>query len=431
MSVVLTQDEILHIYGSQDGVKHAGDKSFGFQKDIMNYVIYYQPFLNIYEDRFLNCPVEITRNNPEFSGRGRFDRGAVFCEETINLIYNPDFSVSPSMIHADDYEAGSTGWTATGWTLVTDASGICVTLKAEDIPIGKYVSKISKGTGTGYTWAESDEFTIADSTNITISAYVKANNTGATMHLYNSGNTPTTSTSVSIPSGNTWTRVSASSATPGTGADDYYQIRIGYNAGSGTSGDRCFVTCIQAEVKDHPTSFDTDNTDGSSTRYASYVSYKAESNIAVTTGSTSFWFTPNFDYTSAQSYATFFDLYYDASNYWRIRYVESDQTIKCIMEKSGTVTHSIAAPDFVEGDDIHIALVWDGDYSQLFVNGTSGSTAATNDIATLPESFYIGVEQDGTHNANGIISDFAIFNKKLTVAEVSNIYNDDFPIGEV
>lgn len=101
-------------------------------------------------------------------------------------------------------------------------------------------------------------------------------------------------------------------------------------------------------------------------------------------------------------------------------------TLSCKQSTGATVTE-ITSTYLADGSRNHIALVKSGSLFQLYINGTltSSSTLPNGNIQNQSDIFIgslgLDVNEDGQYGVNGSIDEFFIFNKGLSINEVSQL----------
>jgi hypothetical protein len=96
---------------------------------------------------------------------------------------------------------------------------------------------------------------------------------------------------------------------------------------------------------------------------------------------------------------------------------------------NGTIYNISSGNNFITpGNDYSIMLSGNGSVMQLACNGVQqgSDTAYVEPVGALPANMYIG--SNGTEQANGIISNFAVMNKAQTISEYQAKYNTGLPL---
>ena len=151
---------------------------------------------------------------------------------------------------------------------------------------------------------------------------------------------------------------------------------------------------------------------------------------AKNTGSISAWF--KLDTTSVS--CDLMRIYEDDNNFVRILYHNSTAELRSYYKAGGTANLAFTT-DAVEGDGLwhHIATTWAKDGNlKIYLDGTLKDTTAIS--GTFIGSFTtatIGNDADGGAFWIGNIDEVTLFNKELSLTEVTSLYNDGLPFNPV
>jgi len=150
-------------------------------------------------------------------------------------------------------------------------------------------------------------------------------------------------------------------------------------------------------------------------------------------GTVSFWWRPEWPYDKPAT-----DLYLmQVPNVIQIFYSAADDKVYAQMYNGSnwtTVSVSSPAQTFVGGTDHYVSVRWDATSGLVlnfdgieYVAAATSWTAQTQQMTTST-LLYVGSKSSAGGRADSLISDFAIFGRSLTKAEVLQIYNDKAPI---
>lgn len=120
----------------------------------------------------------------------------------------------------------------------------------------------------------------------------------------------------------------------------------------------------------------------------------------------------------------------DASNYYILRVNQTTGYIALYVMSGGVVKGIVGSTAVVVGNTYKITASGDGSVMRLCVNGVQiGSDLAyTEPVGTLPTNMYVGSDNSGVGQANGIINDFAVLNVAETLAEHQADYATGLPL---
>lgn len=128
-----------------------------------------------------------------------------------------------------------------------------------------------------------------------------------------------------------------------------------------------------------------------------------------------FWYVPNFNFSGNTTVRFLFNYYYGTGNLIKIRVV--NEQIYFEIKKGGTV-HTLASDDLPwdAGTPHHIVCTWGPAQGMHMYLDRKEPDYSINDglsyfegITQVPTSLYIGIQNDGTNPANGIIDDFKMY----------------------
>jgi len=128
-----------------------------------------------------------------------------------------------------------------------------------------------------------------------------------------------------------------------------------------------------------------------------------------------FWYVPNFNFSGNTATRFLFHYHYGAANWLKIRVVNSQ--IYFEIKKGGTV-HTLASDDlnWGAGTPHHIVCTWGPAMGMRMYLDRYEPSYTINDglsyfegIDKIPTDLYIGIKNDGTNPANGIIDDFKMY----------------------
>jgi len=156
-------------------------------------------------------------------------------------------------------------------------------------------------------------------------------------------------------------------------------------------------------------------------------------NINTNQGTISFWFKPYWDGDDGKSH------YFLCTATNQAVKIHKDSTNNLVFQiyNSGITTPtfitSVSASDWVAGTWYHIVVKWslsqavDTSYiATVYVNNvlvaSDGGTAETT-IVTPTSVMYIGSDYAGNYPLEGILDDFAIWDRVLTTTEITDLYN--------
>ncbi|MBI2626184.1 MAG: hypothetical protein HYW69_01150, partial [Candidatus Nealsonbacteria bacterium] len=158
--------------------------------------------------------------------------------------------------------------------------------------------------------------------------------------------------------------------------------------------------------------------------------YPASGNIGAATGTISFWYSPDFGYSTTTNKYLF-----ETQNHLRIIYNGSAQKFVAQAYDGAdwsTSTATSSAQTFSADNWIHIAVAFAASSSTapitIYVNNQAVSDTDIWTPQSLPIYMYIGSDSSGTNQAQGLITDFAIFDRVLTQQEIQQIYHLKRPI---
>ena len=140
-------------------------------------------------------------------------------------------------------------------------------------------------------------------------------------------------------------------------------------------------------------------------------------------------FTPTSEQAVTDRFAWLWEIYIDASNYYRLVIAPSGQVY--IDVTSGGVTKSIAdSTPLSVGQAYSFMIAGTGSVMRFCKNGAQiGSDLAyTEPVGSLPTNMYIGSDHNGANQANGVISDFAVLNQPETLADHQAEFNTGLPL---
>ncbi|MBI2450415.1 MAG: hypothetical protein HYV47_02680, partial [Candidatus Nealsonbacteria bacterium] len=152
--------------------------------------------------------------------------------------------------------------------------------------------------------------------------------------------------------------------------------------------------------------------------------YPTSGNIGQATGTISFWYSPDYGYsTSVDKYL------FAANNHLRIFYDASEaKFVAQAYDGAGwtTSTATSSAQTFSVDDWIHVAVTYAASSSTapltLYINGVMATDTDIWAAQALPTNFYIGSDSAGANQAHGLIADFNIFDRALSQQEIKQIY---------
>ena len=128
-----------------------------------------------------------------------------------------------------------------------------------------------------------------------------------------------------------------------------------------------------------------------------------------------FWYVPNFNFSTNTTVRFLFNYHYGSANWIKIRVV--NRQIYFEIKKGGTV-HTLASADLTwgAGTPHHIVCTWGPAQGMHLYLDRYEPTYNINDglsyfegIDKIPTNLYIGIQNDGTNPANGIIDDFKMY----------------------
>jgi hypothetical protein len=128
-----------------------------------------------------------------------------------------------------------------------------------------------------------------------------------------------------------------------------------------------------------------------------------------------FWYVPNFNFSGNTTVRFLFNYHYGSANWIKIRVVDSQ--IYFEIKKGGTV-HTLASANLTwgAGTPHHIVCTWGpAQGMHMYLDkvepsySTSDGLGYFEGITQVPTYFYIGIQNDGTNPANGIIDDFKLY----------------------
>jgi len=150
------------------------------------------------------------------------------------------------------------------------------------------------------------------------------------------------------------------------------------------------------------------------------------------TWSLSLWWQPQYDTdaTWPSEFTVLFNIYEDATNRVTLQFEESTGEIELQYAESGSAFANYVL-DFSAGDLVHILYTIDtaGDAS-LYLNGILRSTVDISAKSSIsPVTMRLGSYTDANpFLANALYSEFALFDRVLTAAEVAAIYQSGAPL---
>ena len=193
------------------------------------------------------------------------------------------------------------------------------------------------------------------------------------------------------------------------------------------------LTANNRNVYQNKYSLSFDNSDDVVSFETSNLRTKLNSGDFEVTGSISVWA----KFVTTTDNGMVCDFAIDANNRIFILYKHSNDTISCTYKAGGGSRIASLDPSGVEGQGwFHIAFTWDeAGTSKAYLNA---GEAVTTDISGVTWSgdwdagtVDLGESNSGTSDFWGFITDFAVFDRELTAAEITDIYNGGKPKDEV
>lgn len=228
-----------------------------------------------------------------------------------------------------------------------------------------------------------------------------------------------------------WKRVYAQYVMENTTQSFYDSSMICFANGWKPSKDTSVkVRNIQFELKQFPTSFTANDRSSSILKYSDNIINHLE-------GSISFWYKPHIAWESRVSNSgpneTDREYFFEwgvagqGNALWARRYRDSTPSIEFIY--NNTNTYYEYSGKLIGNKEVHIAFTYKHGYQALYVDGKK---VATNTASAMsrPTSgvFSLGKRLPSYPTANGVISDFAIFNKAISDEEVEAIFTSNSPL---
>ena len=351
-------------------------------------------------------------------GRWTGTRGLVIEEGTVNLVVNPSL------------ETNATGYSGAGTpTSAARAS--------DESRFGDYSYKVVTGVNAFAGGQNGTNISISTLTDYAVSLWIKCSVSGVPMrirvNLDNSG-----VQTINFTSALGWNRISGIVTSDGSDtAIDYIRLAKVNDATDLTF----WIDGLQVEESSYVTTY----CDGSlgtgyswsgtahastSTRTATQVNLDDQAGLLDGNDafSVSLWWQAPYDYDGTWPVASgsnfLFDVYEDATNYVRIVFNSSDNTIRAEYRESSTVSSTYELT-FSAGDWVHIVVNVDtsGDL-ELAVNGVIRDTDDMSARSSIsPDQMNLGSDRAGATRAGGVYSELAIFDRVLTAGEIAALYS--------
>jgi hypothetical protein len=164
-----------------------------------------------------------------------------------------------------------------------------------------------------------------------------------------------------------------------------------------------------------------------------YVATVATTPFAgLTAFSVSFW--ANIDWASSAQWGVMVSSSEDDTNDWLIRKSSNDAGLTGLISTDGSAG-SLTSPTGKGNGLYHIVMTWNGTGASLYVNNTVDATDAdvTGTMTSTSKVFTIG-SGEGTNSGRymeNMMDEIGIWNKSLTPAEVSELYNSGLGLAYV
>jgi hypothetical protein len=366
-------------------------------------------------------------------GRWVGRQGIVIEVATTNLISNPSFEVD-----------------TTGWTLNQGGSGGAI---AQDTSVSRYgVASLRVDKGTSWTQAYSGTVTVGDGETITASAWVYLDEIPATntvsINIRDITNATTRASAYTNQAG--WARLSCTWKND-TGSSVSVRVQLVMNTAATNSS--AWFDGVQLEKKAYATSYcDGSLGDGyswsgtahasTSTRTVTVLTVPASGNLNVLSsqaGTIAIRF--RLPYASGEAWTQWGRLF-DYGNYtypitqdmFACYFDEDGDTIKVEIRRASDSSNKNTGwrtVSYEEGEEILLVVAYDSTSLELYWNDTEiGSITSPNLFSTYNfNEFHIGAaDASGNNMSNMICSEFATFNRKLSAAEVAQLYNLQRPL---
>ena len=128
---------------------------------------------------------------------------------------------------------------------------------------------------------------------------------------------------------------------------------------------------------------------------------------------------------------SWFKTYVDGNNSIQLLWHNSNEEITLIWQGGGSTTIAVSSEN-IEDDGLwhHIAGTWDksGDEVKLYIDGTLEDTSSSMGTFTgTPSLASIGNNTQSGNYFYGNIDEFSLFDRTLTAAKVTTLYNDGLP----
>jgi len=153
------------------------------------------------------------------------------------------------------------------------------------------------------------------------------------------------------------------------------------------------------------------------------LTYKTSGNIQNTEGTLSLWYSLDYAYNDANNHYIF-----QAGNVLRLFYdATTDKFTFQAHDGTGWGNDEVlsAAQTFLADSWHHLVVTWDNDtspYLEMYLNNTKTTGGDGWTAQALPADFYIGSSSTPDQLAQGVLTDFAIFDRVLTQQEIQQIY---------
>lgn len=345
---------------------------------------------------------------------GKFGKGVQIAEATTNLIVNPSFEVD-----ATGWSNYSTGSAAGSRTRVTNRSMYG--------PTSYKLVKSGGSNGDNYGISISVPVTVGQTYSFSTWIYVEAlAGTTPQFGISVQGNVTTQTGYVSAVTTD-WVRISVTTTSTGTGNTTLFLF---FENGTGT----VYIDAVQAENKSYLTPYsDGSLGDGhawtgvahasTSTRSAGTL-YYAGSNINLQTGSILLW--ANFDNRKSGDQCLF-GIGNSGTNRFYVSWFSSSSLYANY--QSDITTHVITNATPPNSGWHHVAVTWSSTTLSFYVDGQlNGTTAMPSAIISGATNLYVGGYYDGSLSWNGVIDEFVLCDREVTIDEVRAIYESNAPV---
>jgi len=113
--------------------------------------------------------------------------------------------------------------------------------------------------------------------------------------------------------------------------------------------------------------------------------------------------------------------------------VNSDNSMTGSWRDGVTEYYRVLAGQVTAGDWHHLALVYDGDSALLYLDGSflgEDNTPEVGGISNVQNNLTIGSKSTGTNFFPGYLDDAVLYNRALSVSEISELFNASNPVPE-